>query len=171
MNHCWRQGAVIDLSPLCWQTQQCQACKSYFLSIFNSRRCYKNPLQCMLSFFVHCDVRRRQETQPEWGKKTLMTWKAKRKEKLWRIRTQRSKEVLHLQTNYRRFPANTWGPERVWGPYSISDNIKTLSYNGQWIPPRCKANLLIYSNSSAGPESVNEEFCSHGDRCASLKSA
>lgn len=102
------------------------------------------------------------------GRKSRMTWKAKRKESLWRMRAQRSKEVLHLQTNYRRFPAKTWGPEHVWGSYSISDNIKYLSYNGQWMPPRCKANLLIYSNSPAGPESVNEAFCNHGDRSAPL---
>ena len=93
----------------------------------------------------------------------LKTWKAKRKESLWR-----SKEELHLQTNNRRFPAITWGPGHVWGSYSTSDNIRSFNYNGQWMRPRCKATLLVSSNSFAGPESVNEAFCNHGDRSAPL---
>lgn len=72
---------------------------------------------------------------------------------MWRIRAQRSKEVLHLQTNERRFPAHTWGPRRVWGSPSIwiwkhsNFRVRTVS--------ECllDAGLICSSiqNSSAGP--------------------
>lgn len=70
LNCCSRQGSVIHLFPLCWQTQQCQARKSYFLSATLGGVIIILFRACVFFFcFVHCDFRRRQETQPEWGKK------------------------------------------------------------------------------------------------------
>lgn len=118
LNHCSRQGSVIHLFPLCWQTQQCQACKRYFLSATLGG--VKKILfsACFPFFFVHRDVRRREETQPEREKKNPHDMKNKKKRKPVEDRGTK------IQTNY-RFAANTWGPEHVWGSDSFSDNNKT----------------------------------------------